>query len=59
MKPAGPARWTLRLLAAKMVALGYVDALAQERGRQVLKTVNCNLGGRSNGAFRRARLGRS
>jgi transposase len=57
--PAGQARWTLRLLAAKMVELAYVDALSHETVRQVLKKVNCNLGGRTNGAFRRARMGSS
>lgn len=57
--PAGQKRWTLRLLAAQMVELAYVDTLSHETVRQVLKKVNCNRGGRTNGASRRARMGSS
>lgn len=35
--PAGRARWTLRLLAQKMVALGYVETISHERVRTTLK----------------------
>jgi hypothetical protein len=35
--PAGRDRWSLRLLAGKMVALGHVDDLSHETVRQVLK----------------------
>jgi transposase len=35
--PEGQQRWTLRLLASKMVALGQVDELSHETVRQVLK----------------------
>jgi transposase len=35
--PAGHARWTLRLLAQRMVELTYVDALSHETVRQALK----------------------
>jgi transposase len=35
--PEGYARWTLRLLAERMVALEYVDNLSYETVRQVLK----------------------
>ena len=35
--PAGRKRWTLRLLAGRMVALGYVDQLSHETVRQTLK----------------------
>lgn len=35
--PEGYARWSLRLLADKMVELNYVDELSQETVRQVLK----------------------
>jgi hypothetical protein len=38
--PAGQARWTLRLLAAQMVELAYVDTLSYETVRQVLKKAN-------------------
>lgn len=47
--PAGRARWTLRLLADKMVHLGYVDELSHETVRQTLKKTNCNLGGKTVG----------
>jgi hypothetical protein len=50
--PAGQKRWTLRLLAQRMVELGYVDTLCHETVRQVLKKANCSRGGRSNGVFR-------
>lgn len=35
--PEGYARWTLRLLAQRMVLLEYVDSLSYETVRQVLK----------------------
>lgn len=35
--PEGRARWTLRLLADRMVALGHVEAVAHETVRQTLK----------------------
>jgi len=35
--PEGRARWTLRLLADRMVALGHVDAISHEAVRQTLK----------------------
>jgi transposase len=35
--PAGRARWTLRLLASRMVELAHVDALSHETVRQTLK----------------------
>lgn len=35
--PEGRARWTLRLLADRMVALEYVDEISHETVRQVLK----------------------
>ena len=35
--PQGRLRWTLRLLANKMVELNYVDSLGHETVRQVLK----------------------
>ena len=35
--PAGYSRWTLRLLAERMVALEYVDELSYETVRRVLK----------------------
>lgn len=35
--PAGRARWTLRLLASRMVELRHADAVSHETVRQVLK----------------------
>ena len=42
--PTGRGRWTLRLLAGRMVALEYVDALSHETVRGVLKKTNSSLG---------------
>lgn len=38
--PAGRSRWTLRLLAGRMVGLEHVEALSHETVRQVLKKTN-------------------
>lgn len=42
--PEGSARWTLRLLADRMVALEYVDKLSYQTVRRVLKKTNLSLG---------------
>ena len=42
--PEGRSRWTLRLLADRMVALEYVDHLSYETVRDVLKKMNLSLG---------------
>jgi len=42
--PAGYERWTLRLLAGKMVELEYVDAVSHETVRQVSKKTNSSRG---------------
>lgn len=42
--PAGHDRWTLRLLADRMVHLEYVTAVSHETVRQVLKKTNSNRG---------------
>ncbi len=42
--PEGYARWTLRLLADKVVELGYTDSISHEAVRQVLKKTNLSLG---------------
>ena len=42
--PEGFAKWSLRLLADKMVELNYVDSISHETVRQVLKKTNLNLG---------------
>ena len=42
--PAGRSRWTLRLLADRMVQLDEVDQLSHETVRQVLKKTNSSPG---------------
>jgi transposase len=42
--PEGYARWSLRLLAEKMVALEYVEDISYETVRRVLKKTNLNPG---------------
>ena len=42
--PEGRARWTLRLLADKVVELGYVESISHEAIRQTLKKTNLNRG---------------
>ncbi len=42
--PKGFARWTLRLLANKIVELGYVENISHEAVRQTLKKTNLNRG---------------
>ena len=42
--PVGYARWSLRLLADKMVELEYVDEISHESVRQILKKTNLSLG---------------
>jgi transposase len=42
--PEGRSRWTLRLLADRMVKLEYIDELSHETVRQVLKKTNSSLG---------------
>ncbi len=42
--PEGRARWTLSLLADKVVELKFADSIARETVRQVLKKTNLNPG---------------
>ena len=42
--PAGFAKWSLRLLADKMVELKYVESISYETVRRVLKKTNYALG---------------
>jgi len=42
--PEGFARWSLRLLADKVVELQYVDSISHEAVRCILKKTNSNLG---------------
>lgn len=51
--PKGHARWTLRLLAGKVVELGYSDSISPETVRQVLKKTNSSLGKSKSGVSRK------
>lgn len=42
--PAGYNKWTLRLLADKMIELEYVASISHETVRQILKKTKLNLG---------------
>ena len=48
--PEGRARWTLQLLADKLVELHVVDSINAETVRLTLKKTNSSLGCRSNGS---------
>ena len=47
--PEGFARWSLRLLADRVVELGYIDSVSYETVRRVLKKTKPNRGRRSAG----------
>lgn len=57
--PEGTVRWSLRLLADRMVELGHVDALSHETVRQVLKKGNSSRGSGSTGASLLSRMASS
>lgn len=42
--PEGFARWSLRLLADKVVELNYIDSISHETVRRILKKTKSNLG---------------
>lgn len=48
--PEGRSHWSLRILAEKVVELGYADSLSHEAVRKCLKKANSGRGKRSNGA---------
>ena len=48
----GYARWPLRLLADRIVQLGYVDSVSHETVRGILEKTNSSRGGTSNGSSR-------
>jgi transposase len=50
--PAGRARWTLRLLADRLVALEIAESVSYQTVRRTLKKMNCSPGGQSAGASR-------
>lgn len=47
--PPGRARWTLRLLADRLVELAVVEAISHEAVRRTLKKTNCSPGVKSSG----------
>jgi len=54
--PEGHERWTLRMLADKMVALDIVDAVSHATVRRTLKKTNLNPGKRKSGVFRQSKM---
>ena len=54
--PEGQERWTLRLLADKMVELDVIASVSHETVRRTLKKVNLNPGKRKNGAFHQSTM---
>ena len=52
--PAGRARWTLQLLAERVVALQLTESYSYEAVRQALKKTFSNRGWKNNGVFRRS-----
>jgi transposase len=51
--PEGRVRWTLRLLADKMVELKYARSLSHVTVREVLKKMNLSPGRQRSGSYRR------
>ena len=47
--PKGFARWSLRLLADRVVELDYIDSISHESIRRILKKTNSSLGGKTGG----------
>ena len=54
--PEGYERWTLRMLADKMVELDIIASVSYETIRRTLKKMNLNLGRRKNGVFRQSKM---
>jgi hypothetical protein len=51
--PAGHARWSLRLLAGKVVELGLAESICHETVRQILKKTTSSPGSGGCGASRK------
>ena len=49
-------RWTLRMLADKMVELDIIDAVSHETIRRTLKKMHLNLGKSKNGVFHQSKM---
>ena len=47
--PEGFTRWSLRLLAERVVELEYIDSVSHETVRRILKKTNSNLGNEKGG----------
>ena len=54
--PEGHERWTLRMLADKMVELDIIASVSREAIRRTLKKMNLNPGKRKNGVFRQSKI---
>ena len=54
--PEGHERWTLRMLADKMVELDVIAAVSHETIRRTLKKMHLNHGKRKNGVFRQSKM---
>ena len=50
--PEGRARWTIKLLAKRLLELKVVDSIGEETVRLTLKKTSLSLGGRSSGSSR-------
>lgn len=48
--PEGYGRWSLRLLADKVVELGFVESISHTEVGRILKKTNCNLTANDSGA---------
>src|SRR5215210_1773144 len=57
--PAGHARWTLELLADRLVELKVIDSIHPSTVCRALKKMNSSRGSGSSGSSRRAKAGRS
>jgi transposase len=53
--PTGHAKWTLQLLAQRVVALQLTESYSYESVRRVFKKTHSNRGGKSNGVSQRSR----
>src|SRR5918999_4772861 len=54
--PEGHERWTLRMLADKMVELDIIASVSHETIRRTLKKMNLNRGKKKNGVFRQSTI---
>jgi hypothetical protein len=54
--PEGQERWTLRMLADKMVELDRIGSISHETIRRTLQKMHVNLGKRKNGVFRQSTM---